>query len=156
MDRINSRINVYCTAPSSDVIAYVLRGEMNGLMGLVLQMQTEARGWAAQTRTAVRATVQRLLTEVDEVKRESLHQQCQLKQLAEDRRGLQSQLLQMVSRTELSEAMAELGRERESKSALRERLQQQQQENETLASAVQVGRHASFQRPFEFVICKRC
>ena len=109
-------------------------------MGLVLQLQTEARGWAAQTKTAVRATVQRLLVEVDEVKRESLHQHSQLKQLAEDRRDLQSQVLQMVSRTELSEAMAELARERESKSALRERLQQQQRENETLATTMQVCR----------------
>jgi BMFP domain-containing protein YqiC len=102
-------------------------------------MQTEAKGWAAQTRTAARSAVQRLLAELDEVKRESLHQHSQLKQMAEDRRGLQSQLLQMVPRTELSEAMAELARERESKSGLRERLVQLQQENETLVTEVQVG-----------------
>ncbi len=125
----------------SDFNARVCRGEVNGLMGLVLQMQTEARGWTIQTRTAARATVQRLLAEVDEVKRESAHQHSQLKQLAEERRGLQSQLLQMVSKTELSEAMAELARERESKSALRERLLEQQRENETLATAAQVSAH---------------
>ncbi len=126
----------------SDFSAHVIRGEANGLVGLVIQMQTEAKGWAAQTRTAVRATVQRLLAEIDEVKRESLHQHTQLNQLAEDRRSLQSQLLQMVSRTELSEAMTELARERESKSALRERLLQQQQENEALATSMQVGTRA--------------
>ena len=87
----------------------------------------------------MRTTVQRLLAEIDEVRRESLHQHSQLKQLAEDRRCLQSQLLHMVSRAELSEAMAELVRERESKSALREQLHQQQEENETLVTSMKVG-----------------
>ncbi len=83
--------------------------------------------------------MQRLLAEVDEAKQESSHQRCQLEQLAGDRRCLQSQLLQMVPRTQLAEAMAELDKERESKSELRERLQQQQQEIEALGSAMQVG-----------------
>jgi hypothetical protein len=49
----------------------------------------------------------------------------------------------MVPRTELSEAMAELARERESKSGLRERLVQLQQEKEAVVSAMEVSLHAS-------------
>ena len=94
----------------------------------------------------MRTTVQMLLAEIDEVRRESLHQHSQLKQQAEDRRCLQSQLLHMVSRAELSEAMAELARERESKSALRELMQQQQQENETMVTAMKVGARVRLQR----------
>ena len=108
-------------------------------------MKAEARGWAAQARAAARGTVQRLVAEVDEIKREWAHAasssvglQAQVRQLEEARRELQGQLLRMVSRTELAEAMAELAREREARGALKEQLTAAQRESEALAAAAQV------------------
>ena len=102
---------------------------MNFALQRIEQLQAEARGWAAQVRAAARGTVQRLVAEVDEVKREwsyvassSAGLQSQVRQLEEGRRELQAQLLRMVPRTELADAMAELGREREAKAALKEQL----------------------------------
>ena len=104
------------------------------------QVKAEARGWAAQARAAARGTVQRLVAEVDEVKREWSHVasssaglQSQVRQLEEGRRELQAQLLRMVPRTELADAMAELERERVAKAALKEQLT-------SLAAAAEVRR----------------
>ncbi len=107
----------------------------------------EILAWLKQTKSAALLTVQGLLAEVDEIKRESDHEHSQLKQLAEERRGLQSQLLQMVSKTELSAAMEELARERQSKSALRERFLEQQHENKALVTAMQVSIYSSLHGP---------
>ena len=109
------------------------------------QLKAEARAWAAHTKSAARASVQRLVGEVEEVKREWSHVasscvglQSQVVQLEEGRREMLAQLLQMVSRTELSDALAELAREREAKAGLKELLSRSQRESEALAAAAQV------------------
>jgi hypothetical protein len=123
------------------------RGELQNAAQQMEQIKAEARGWAAQVRAAARGTVQRLVAEVDEVKREWSHVasssaglQSQVRQLEVGRRELQAQLLRMVPRTELADAMAELERERVAKAALKEQLDLALQQNKALVLAAEVNR----------------